>query len=253
MNSYKQFDVDAAVKAIEEGQSYLLLPDAPEVTRRWDTVGLILAPEVKNGKVVNNNVNIFRLFLSGFSKPAVDGYIQYVGEKGPSGIRLSVEHLDAPPSDQKPVEVYPPQARDVLEKFQSSQKDTDFLFQDGDLNFAIQRLYIATKPPYRVVYTIDPTVFAQGVAQNETRDAAQFGGDYASVSCFANNGSVNMRLMELTYWGSWTNRGSRNNVGNGQQNLSNIPKNFTGQWQVEVTGQGAQNNFTLEYESIYDW
>lgn len=231
-----------------QGKSYLWFPDELVIKHRWQTVGLIVAPEEENPDVLN----YFRLFVSANSKDKVDKFVAYLEEKGKTdaAIQIVVRKLSEPPADFGVDSVdYPQYSKDDVkswfEKAQSSEPD--FLAQVGDINIGIDRVHLNTQMPCEIIYTIDPHTAL--IAANG-KYTVQFSADAPYVSCDVKLGSVNMKLLELAYWQVWDPRDSRMvSVGVPQQ-TPRLQKNSTGIWQAEFIGQGPANEFTFTYSRL---
>jgi len=229
-----------------EGKSYLLFPDQPVILHRWQTVGLMLAPEAGNP----DSINIFRVYISGNSKSKVEKFLDYQFQRGRANeksIQVQVEKLDLSQTDALPPITEPqiPLLDEILKQFESAEEQQpEFLYGVGQINVGIDRVYMSTKPPYRIKYTIDP-VF-ETLLQNE-KFTFEFSADRPFISLQSHQGNVRLQLFENRPFGGKTDFGSINVSAGNSTVFPPVQKQFIGMWQAFVTGVNLDNSFTLDY------
>jgi len=229
-----------------QGKSYLLFPEEPVILHRWQTVGLILVPETGNPE----SINIFRIFISGNSKAKVERFIEYQlkqGKRGEKSIQVQVEQLDSK-EIEAPAPVEEPQIPSIEEikrQFQKTEEqEPDFLYTVGHINIGIDRVYMSTKPPYRIKYTIDPVFKTLLEGEKYT---FQFSADRPFISLQSHHGKVGLQLYENRPFGDKVDFGSIEVPAGSSQVFPAVVKQFAGMWQAYVTGKFLDNSFTLDY------
>jgi hypothetical protein len=234
------------MKSIDsEGKSYLLFPDQPVITHRWQTVGLILVPETNNP----DSLNIFRVFISGNSKAKVEKFVDYQikqGRKNAKAIQVQVEKLDASQIDIPSVpEPFLPSVDEIKKLFSKAEKEQpDFLYSFGEITVGIDRVYMSTKPPYRIKYTVDP-VF-RFLFQGE-KYSFEFSADRPFISLQSLQGDVHLDLFENCPYAVQQVTSALDVKAGETQILSNVVKQFAGMWHADVIGRKLENSFTIDY------
>ena len=237
-------------RIVSQGKSYLWFPDQPVIAHRWQTIGMIIAPQVDDTSVLN----FFRVFISGNTKSKVENFIEYQEEQGRNNkrsIQVLVEKLDELPADYV-TEIPEPKIPDIEEVqrlFEQQQHQPDFLFNLGTINIGIDRVYMGTKLPYKITYVIDPTFVP--LLQGEKWYSTQLGADNLYVTCDGQSGTVHLIVTEEIPWGGREDRDSMDVHAGESRTFPVITKKYTGSWQVNVTGVALDNAFNLEYTRYF--
>jgi len=229
-----------------QGKSYLLFPDKPVIHHRWQTVGLILVPETNN----TDCLNIFRVFISGNSKTKVEQFIQYQikqGRKNGKAIQVQVEKLDSSPMEtpQSIPEPEIPPLEELIKQVRYAEKEQpDFLYSVGQINVGIDRVYMSTKPPYRIRYTVDPDFVPLLMGE---KYMFEFSADRPFISLESHHGIVHLQLFENRPFGNKIDFGGIDASAGETKTFPAVVKQFAGMWQASVTGMNLDNSFTVDY------
>lgn len=238
------------------GNSYLWFPDKPDIVHRWQTIGLIVAPEEGHPEVLN----YFRIFISGNTKQKVEKFVSYQRKKireylknleanqlkegQIGGIQVTVRKLEAQNIPSKPIQTDVYSHEQFKEILKNSQKNgPDFLTSIGEINIGIDRVDMHTQPPYEIKYVIDPLLPKGG---NQT---VQFSADEPGVSCQTSRGSVDVTTYELNKQQTWVQKDNRP-VAGVNPGFPKFRKEFTGNWQVQFIGIDVQNVFTYSFTKV---
>jgi len=233
-----------------QGKSLLSFPDELRITHRWQTIGLIVAPEENNPTVLN----YFRVFISANTKEKVRNFVDYLIQKKAQSeearaIQIVVRKLnEIAPDDQlnfEGQESY--KEEEIQEKFGQAESDPDFLTQIGEINIGIDRVHMNTLGPCEILYTIDPTWVN---LPKDDKYSTQFSADNPSVSCEVMEGGVRMEMYELSSWQTWILREMREVYAGFPQTTQRIPKIYTGIWQVVFTGLRPNSEFNFSYSRL---
>ncbi len=230
---------------ISQGKSFLSFPDDLKITHRWQTIGLLVAPEENNTTVLN----YFRVFISANTKDKIIKFVEYLEGKSKDGkaIQIIVRKLNEIPFDASTETIEYPQYTEatIQEKFeQANASNPDFLIQTGDVSIGIDRVHINTPAPYEIIYTIDP------ILPPSKTHTVEFSAENPYVKCEVQRGAVTMKLSELAYWQVWNPRDTRDIASGQPQTTPRIQKNFSGLWQAEFKGLDANNEFTFTYSRL---
>jgi len=235
------------IRIVSEGKSFLSFPDEIRITHRWQTIGLIVAPEENNTDVLN----YFRIFISANMKDKVSKFVDYLTskEEDEKAIQVIVRKLNEIPAEDQvnPNEQEKYTEAEIQAKFGEAVADPDFLVQTGDVSIGIDRIHLNTPMPCEVIYTIDPA-FASLTASGKY--SIQFSADNPYVSCEVQQGGVVMKLFELVYWQVWNERDTRKVFAGAPQTTPRIQKNSTGIWQAEFTGITPNSEFNFTYSRL---
>jgi hypothetical protein len=229
-----------------EGKSYLLFPDQLVIHHRWQTVGLILVPETNNPSCLN----IFRVFISGNSREKVEKFVDYQirqGRKKGKAIQVQVEKLD--PSQLETSQPVPepeiPPLEELKKQIRYAEKEQpDFLYNFGKITVGIDRVYMNTKPPYRIKYTIDPPTKFLLMGENYS---FEFSADRPFISIQAHQGNLHLHLFESRPFGDRLDHGGIDATAGETKVFPAVAKQFAGMWQAHVTGVKLENTFTIDY------
>ena len=229
-----------------QGKSYLLFPSSPVIHHRWQSVGLILVPETGNP----DSINIFRVFISANSKSKVENFIEYqLAQAGQNekSIQVQVERLD--PSQVEATDLVPepviPSIEKIKEQFlQAEEQQPDFLYSFGQITVGIDRVFMSTKPPYRIKYTVDPIfkILLQG-----EKYVFEFSADRPFISIQSHNGRVHLHLFENRPFGDKLDFGELDAMAGETKTFHSVVRQFAGMWQANVTGVNLDNAFTIDY------
>lgn len=231
-----------------EGTSTLWFPDSLSIMHRWQTIGLIVAPEEGNETVLN----YFRVFISANSKAKVEKFVAYLEEKNreQTPIQVSVKKLPAPIPDFSvdTPDLAQYKTEEVQGFFEQAQAAApDFLARMGDINIGIDQVHLNTARPCEITYTIDPDT---QILSSGGRYSIQFSADNPFVSCNVSRGQVRVDLSELAYWQVWNPRQTLDVATGAPQTTPRIHKASSGIWQAEFTGLQPSNEFTFVYARL---
>ncbi|MBN1140041.1 MAG: hypothetical protein JXM73_25960 [Anaerolineae bacterium] len=187
------------------------------VKRLWQAVGVL----------EDDQHNTFWVYLTATTKEAIANLLQQY-EEG----RFKIE-----------ITVTPVEARDEAADLALTLADQPApqVYWD-DVNIGISRLSIKTPPPYRITYVIDPLL-----EQGKTTRVDYDNSGSTEVECEASLGQVGVNLYEIEPHGQELVH-AYGSADPGAPITLRSSAAHDGHWRVRVTGQQANNQFSLKYD-----
>lgn len=199
--------------------------------------GLVFSPvrcnrSTARGVLTDNQGNTFDIQIIGTDHHRVEDFINYQLKQAEKGKGIQIKVLPYKPLTSKSSH------KKQLEPYTQT-------FWNG-LSIRITERDVKTPKPYRLQLLIDPPI-----GQNEVQDHVLEGQSIADVQCSVSKGRVNIEVFEFTDTiRSFSETRLAEPVNAGAPKTLHLAQQFTGNWNVRVTGQDAASKYKLRLDLI---